>query len=81
MDVQKIELSRHLFLAERLTKRAMDAAKTPKALVIAKQVHDTRMLLPGSGDHHEQLSARSQLRQASLEVETERVQLDPDRSP
>jgi hypothetical protein len=31
MDVQKIELSRHLFLAERLTKRAMDAAKTPKA--------------------------------------------------
>jgi len=33
------------------------------------------MLLPGLGDHHEQLRARLQLRQTTLEVTTKRVQL------
>jgi hypothetical protein len=42
---QPVELSRHLLLAERFTERVVDTAKTPERLTVAKQVHDTRMLL------------------------------------
>src|SRR5262245_16066525 len=40
VDLEKIELSRHLLPADRLTKRAMYTTKSVKRLTIAKQVHD-----------------------------------------
>ena len=42
---QPLDLARHPVLAERLTNRVVDAAKTAESLTVAKQVHDTRMLL------------------------------------
>ncbi len=73
MCVQRVELSGHLLLAERCTTRVVHTTKTAEHLNIAEQVHDTRVLLPGRGDHYEQLPAGSQLRQAGFEVWTERV--------
>jgi hypothetical protein len=42
---QPVELSRHLLLPERFTERVMDTAKTAERLIIAEQVHDSRMVL------------------------------------
>jgi len=42
---QPLDLARHPLLAERLTNRVVDAAKTAERLTVAKQIHDTRMLL------------------------------------
>jgi hypothetical protein len=42
---QPLDLARHPLLVERLTNRVVDAAKTAECLTVAKQVHDTRMLL------------------------------------
>jgi hypothetical protein len=53
----------------------MYTAEPVKSLIMAKQVHDTRVLLPGHRDHDEHLPARPQLRQTRLEVTTEPVQL------
>lgn len=65
---QPVELSRHLLLAKRFTKRVVDTAKTAERLIIAQQIHDTRMLLKRRGNHDEQLPACSQRTQASFEV-------------
>jgi hypothetical protein len=75
LDVQKIKLSRYLFVSERFTECAVNTAKAAKRLVIAKQVNDTWMLLPRRGNHHEQLPARPQVRQTRFEVKTECIQL------
>ena len=42
---QPVELSRHPLLSERFTKRMVDPPKAVEGLMIAEQVHDTRMLL------------------------------------
>jgi hypothetical protein len=42
---EPVELSRHLLLPERFTKRMVDAPKTVEGLIIAEQVHDARVLL------------------------------------
>jgi hypothetical protein len=64
-----------LLLAERFTKRVVNTTKTAKRVFIAQQVDDPRTPLPGCRDHHEQLPARSELRQTRLEVTTECLQL------
>ena len=75
--IQHVALSRNVLLAKRCTKRVVNTAKTAERRIVAKQLHDTRMLLQRRGDHYEQLPACSQPRQASFEVWTERVQLQP----
>ena len=54
--IQHIEISRHPLLAERFTERVVNTAKTAERLNVAEQVYNPRMLVPGRGDHHEQLS-------------------------
>src|SRR5688572_15621027 len=71
----EVELPNPLFVAKRFAEGVMHAAKAAKRLVVAQQVDDTRMLLPGRRNDYEQLTAGAELGQACLQVGAKRVQL------
>jgi hypothetical protein len=75
INVENIDLSRHLLIAERFTERVVKTTNAAQRIFIAQQIDQARMPLPGRRNHHEHLPARLQLRQAPLEVGTECLQL------
>jgi hypothetical protein len=63
--VREQSLSRHLLPAERFTERSVDTAKTVERLIIAEEVHDTRMLVQRRRNHDEQLPTCSRFREST----------------